>query len=268
MGLGPVSFPSGIPGVGGKGGGGGGNAAPSPYENALSNIALDQYNRTIPMRSNLIKELTNVSKGNYDPTASPVFAPIFAQGKQGIEGQYGVAKENILANLPRGGAQVQALTNLEMGRAEQAGSLPALISQDIMTDMLNKTYGAAFNTPQQSMSGLGTAASSFGQRQSQAMAANAQEQAAKYQGAGQMAAMAMKAAAAGCWVAEVLYGKYDMRTRLARKWCAAHDNFFTRRYRRNGRKWADFLERHAWLKPFVQPIWDYMWRSQMKQGMA
>lgn len=244
--------------------GGKNKAKASPYEDSLAAIAKELYAETTPMRKDLLGEMGKVAGGDYDPTQSSLYAPMFAQGKQSVEDQYGIAKENILANIPRGGAQVQGLTDLEMGRAEQASSLPAMISQDIMTDMLNKTYGTAFAAPQQSMSGLGTVASTFGQRQSQAMASNAQEKAAKFQGAGQVAGAAIKA----CWVAEILYGKHDMRTRLARKWCAAHDNFFTRRYSRNGRKWADFLERHAWLKPFVRPVWDYMWRSQMNQGAA
>lgn len=247
-------------------GGGKNKAKASPYEDSLAAIASELYKETTPMRKDLLGEMGKVAGGDYDPTQSPFYAPLFAQGKQGVEDQYGVAKENILANMPRGGAQVKGLIDLEQGRAEQASSLPAMISQDIMTDMLNKSYGTAFAAPQQSMSGLGTVASTFGQKQSQAMAANAQERAAKYQAIGQAGGAA--AGAMMCWVAEVLYGQHDMRTRLARKWCAAHDNFFTRRYARNGRKWADFLERHAWLKPFVRPVWDYMWRTQMNQEAA
>lgn len=164
---------------------------PSPYEGTLANIAQEMYKKTDPMRTNLIGEMTKASEGNYDPTSSPLYAPMFAQGKQGIESQYGLAKENILSNVPRGGAQAKALTDLEMGRAEQASSLPALISQDVMTDMLNKSYGTAFAAPQQSMSGLSSASASYGNRAAAAQQSASAQQGALFQALGFMGGMAL-----------------------------------------------------------------------------
>jgi hypothetical protein len=69
--------------------------------------------------------------------------------------------------------------------------------------------------------------------------------------------------AAHCWVAEELYGRDDVRTRLARAWVASHDTPFTRSYRRHGRAWAAWLKAHPWAKPIVQPLWDAMWRAQL-----
>lgn len=169
----------------------GNSVNPSPYEGALAKIAQDMFKQTGPMRSNLLNEMTAVSSGDYDPTKSPVYAPLFSQGKQGVESQYGIAKENILSNVPRGGAQVKALTDLEMGRAEQASSLPMLVSQDIMSDMLNKTYGTAFAAPQQSMSGLSSAAASYGNRAAAAQQAASAQQGALFQALGFMGGMAL-----------------------------------------------------------------------------
>lgn len=70
-----------------------------------------------------------------------------------------------------------------------------------------------------------------------------------------------------CWVAEELYGIFDIRTLLARAWVATHDCFFTRTYRKHGKAWATFLHKHEWLKPIVAPIWDAMWQLQAKQLM-
>ncbi len=169
----------------------GSSVKPSPYEDQLSNIAKDMLTQTAPMRGNLINEMTAVSAGDYDPAKSPMFAPMFAQGKQGVESQYGLAKENILSNVPRGGAQVTALADLEQGRAEQASSLPSMISQDIMTDMLNKTYGTAFAAPQQSMSGLSSASASYGSRAAAAQQASSAQQGALFQALGFMGGMAL-----------------------------------------------------------------------------
>ena len=168
-------------------GGGKNKAQSSPYEDSLAKMAEELYSQTSGMRGNLIGELEQVSSGQYDPTKSAMFSPMFAQAKQGVESQYGLAKENILANTARGGAQTGSLANLEMSRAGQASELPSTISMNVLNDMLGKTYGAAFGTPQQSMAGLGTAASTFGQKQSQAMAANSAENAAKYQAIGKAA---------------------------------------------------------------------------------
>lgn len=69
-------------------------------------------------------------------------------------------------------------------------------------------------------------------------------------------------AAAGCWVAEELYGKDDERTHMARAWAMSHDSAFLRAYGKHGRKWAAWLRVNAWAKPLVQPIWDAMWQAE------
>jgi len=190
--------------------------------------------------------------------------------KDGIESQYGQAKENIISNLPEGGSMADALTKVEMGRAEQAGQLPAMISKSILDDMFQKAYGTATIAPQQSMAGLGSAASSLGMRQSASMQSQAAENAAKYGGLGYLGGSALASggkggaeAAAGpalmvCWVAEVIFGKDSFETVNARMYCLSHDNWFVRLYSRFGKTWAKFLDKYDCLIPAVKPVWNYM----------
>lgn len=156
------------------------------YEAQLAKMAKELFNQTGPMRGNLVNELTSVSEGTYDPQKSPLFSPRFAEAKQGVEGQYGIAKQNIMSNAPRGGGLTSSLNSLEMNRAGTAARIPQEISSGIMNELMNKAYGTAFNTPAQSMQGMSGAAQSLSGRQSMAMQADAAKQAAKKQAQGQM----------------------------------------------------------------------------------
>jgi hypothetical protein len=64
--------------------------------------------------------------------------------------------------------------------------------------------------------------------------------------------------AALCHVAEELFGEFDMRTHFARFYCATHDNWFVRTYRKMSKIWAKHLNDNPDLKPIVQPIWENM----------
>lgn len=115
---------------------------------------------------------------SWDWGSSPMWAP----GKMAIEDQYRVAKDNILANMPSGGALYESLGDLERGRA---GGYTDLTGQ-IGMDMWNKAYSVATGVPQTSLQGLGVAS----QGQSQAMMANANADAGK---AGMMGDLGMGA---------------------------------------------------------------------------
>lgn len=70
------------------------------------------------------------------------------------------------------------------------------------------------------------------------------------------------AGAKACWVAEVLYGVDDPRTHRARAWVLSHpENAFVQAYQKHGKAWARWLERNSWARPFVQPVWDAMWKA-------
>lgn len=160
-----------------------GKSAEEPSSSkAAARISQQLYKDTKPLRQDWLSELGGVMSGSYDPTQSPMFAPIYSNARTGIEDQYGVAKENILSFMPRGGAQGTALANTEMERAKTLGAVPGMISKDLVSDMINKSYGAAWQTPQMSLSGLGTAA--YGQ--GMAMQAQAAENAAKYESIGSL----------------------------------------------------------------------------------
>lgn len=125
------------------------DTGPSEAETLLMKITQQMFEQSQPLRKGMLGQFEDVIAGRFDPTTSPMYAHAFSQGKQGIEGQYDLAKENILSNLPRGGAQVQGLIDTELGRAEQASSLPAMMSQGIINDMMNKAYGSVFSGPAQ-----------------------------------------------------------------------------------------------------------------------
>lgn len=167
----------------GKGGGGGGgttySATPSPYEASMANIANQLYTESTPLRTENWRQMVDFMYGGGIPEA---LNPVMEAGKSTIEGQYGNAKENIIAQTPNGGGLTSALTGLESDRANSLGSLQSNIAQDLY----NKAYGAAMGTPQTSLSGLGTAAGTFSNRSSQAMAANAQSDAAANQSMGSL----------------------------------------------------------------------------------
>ena len=103
------------------------------------------------------------SSNLYNPYNLPGYAPLYQLARTGLESQYGQARENIMASSPRGGGLAENLANLEMSRAQQAGSLPATIAAPLIQDIYNKAYGVAFGAPQTTLSGLGGAASSYNQ---------------------------------------------------------------------------------------------------------
>ena len=61
-----------------------------------------------------------------------------------------------------------------------------------------------------------------------------------------------------CWVAVELWGEDSLITKYARLWANTHDNWFTRRYLRDGRAWAQRLKRKRWLRPAAKLIWGTM----------
>jgi hypothetical protein len=66
-----------------------------------------------------------------------------------------------------------------------------MLSNQIFQDLLSKTYGAAFNAPQQSMAGLASVAGTYGNRASMSQAAAAQQNAGLFGGLGQLGGLAL-----------------------------------------------------------------------------
>ena len=127
-------------------------------------MAEDYFERTKPLRKDMVRNYEGFMEGGYDVSQNPVWG----SSRGVMEDQYDVARENVISNTPKGGALNEGLTDVEMGRARSLGDLSAQISQD----EYNKAYGMATGSPQVSM---GTMASLAG---SQAMA-NSQQSAGK-----------------------------------------------------------------------------------------
>jgi hypothetical protein len=167
------------------------NPPPSPYESAAAAIAQKTYDETNPLRTGLLSQMEGLVSGGFDPAKSVLYAPLFAAARTGPEAQYQVARDSILAGTPRGGGQVAALSNLAQARADEVGQLPAMLSNQVMQDLLSKTYGAAFNAPQQSMAGLSSVAGTYGNRAAMSQAAAAQQTSGLFGGLGMLGGMAL-----------------------------------------------------------------------------
>jgi len=129
--------------------------------------ASNLWNQTQPARDWFAEDWKSFLRPDqgqaYDPYKLPAFQPLYGLARTGLEDQYGVAKENILSGLPRGGAMGRALGNLETGRAKDVGSLQASISAPIIQDLYNKAYGTAWTTaPAQAFAGYGSAMTGMG----------------------------------------------------------------------------------------------------------
>lgn len=124
--------------------------------------------------------------GLYNPAYLPGYTPMYEIGRRGLESQYNTALQQTISGTPRGGALSEAINRLNLGRAESVGSLPGQISSQLIQDMLNKSYGAAFQAPQQSIGALSSASNAYTSTQNAminaAMQANALNQSASMQG--------------------------------------------------------------------------------------
>lgn len=179
--------------------GGGGTPTPgaSPYESVLAQIAQDTYTQTDPLRQGFLQQMSSLLSGGFDPQKTAMYAPMYAAARSGPEAQYNAARENVLAGTPRGGGQIKALADIESSRASEVGSIPGMLSNQILQDMLQKSYGTAFGVPQQSMAGLSSASGTYGNRLSMAEMAAKQQEAALFGGLGQIGGMALGTALGG-----------------------------------------------------------------------
>ena len=140
-------------GDGGKGSDGGGSGK------KLEKMAKDYYEKTDPMRQSMIGNYENFLGGDYDVSQNPVWGP----SRDVLEGQYDVARENVISNVPKGGALTEQLTNVDTARAEGLGGLASNIAQD----EYNKAYGMATGAPGQSFGAMSNLAGQQAMAQSQ-----------------------------------------------------------------------------------------------------
>ena len=116
----------------------------------LTKIVTELYGQTAPHREEILSSGLDFLQGNYDYSASPMWGA----SKAAAEDQYGLARENLMENLPTGGSLNQGLTDIAGSRARTLTDEASKIAQD----EYNKIYGYATGMPSTAIQGLGTAA--------------------------------------------------------------------------------------------------------------
>lgn len=111
----------------------------------------------------------------FNPASLPGYNQQYGLLRDSLENQYNVAMNQALSNTPRGGAMSDALAKLNLARAESVGRAPLEVAAPLITDMLNKSYGAAFNAPQQAIAGLGAANQGYTSTQNALLSAQMQQ---------------------------------------------------------------------------------------------
>lgn len=79
----------------------------------LASIATQLFQQTDPLRRGFIGQAEQFLGGGFDVTQTPEFGAI----KEATESQFDLARQQVLETTPTGGALIDALTNIEQGRA-------------------------------------------------------------------------------------------------------------------------------------------------------
>lgn len=120
----------------------------SPATQLQADIARQLFQQTDPLRRSLIDRSQQFVSGNLDVTNSPVFSGF----KSGVESSFDSAKDRIIDITPRGGALIEALTNLEGERARTLSQGRGAIAGDELSRAMSLGTGI-----ESSISGLGSA---------------------------------------------------------------------------------------------------------------
>ena len=126
------------------------------------------WNQTAGLRNGLVDRLTQFMQGGFDPTASSQYAA----GKQGVDNQYNIAKDEIFSTMAPGGGLQEMMANLSTSKSQ---NMVQLIAQ-IVQDEYNKAFQIGATSPSVTFQGLGTA----GDILSPVIDADAQTQSAEY----------------------------------------------------------------------------------------
>ena len=149
------------------------NQAAGQAAQAQTELAQRLVGQTDPLRRELIGDANEFLRGDRDVSGLPEFAAF----KESAEGQYGRARDRIIATTPEGGALTAALAGLEGDRASnQTQFTGALAGDEVNRALQLGTFGAATGSR-----GL----SSAGFIQAQRAAAESAQNAGKSQGLGQ-----------------------------------------------------------------------------------
>lgn len=99
-----------------------------------------------PIRGPYLNMLQQAITGRAGRSNNPLFTGPFNLGRKTIEGQYNVARGNILSTMPKGGVLQKALGDLEMTRAGRMSDLGTQINQDLI-GQASKVSFAPQNVP-------------------------------------------------------------------------------------------------------------------------
>lgn len=124
-----------------------------------------------PVFSRLGNQFANFLSGDFDVTQSPLWAP----GKLAAEQAYGSAQQNILSNMPAGGALLDELGDVERAKANTLTNLSGQVGQDMFGKAM--TYGMGM--PQLGISAMTGSGANMANLAGSEAAANAQRTSAK-----------------------------------------------------------------------------------------
>lgn len=187
------------------GGGKGGSRTPppSPAETMTAEISKRLFTQTDPLRQEFLKlygSLFGMEPGAlrpaegslgipeydwqqtgrpFDPRSVPGYDALFRMTREGIGSQYDLARDAILANTPRGGGQIQGLTNMEIARAKDVSGSQNALTASIIDQLMTSGQSAVSGGTTGSLQGLSSAGAMASQRQAAALQAQSQTNAGK-----------------------------------------------------------------------------------------
>jgi len=167
----------------GKGGGGNKHASRTARKIAKSVKAKgsELYSTSRPVWSGLGETFSNFLSQPFDVgdvTSSPLWEP----GKLAAEQAYQNAQQNLLSNMPSGGALLQGLGDTERAKANTLTNLAGQVGQDRYNryeNMMDRAMNYGLNMPQIALGGMTGSMGSLSNLAGTEAAANAQQQSAK-----------------------------------------------------------------------------------------
>ena len=194
-----------------------------------------------------------------------------APATEQIAKNYQQAAQNIQTTMPRGGAQDLALEQSKISEAGQIGSTQAnayLGSFPALASLAQGGIGLSEGEISQALSAF-SGASSSNQASAQMSSMGKAETLSFLGGLGQSAATGA-GLAMSCWIAEALWGPYNLHTIRLRVWLNnIYSKTWTGRifmwcYRHCGRFIADQAQAHSWVRRLLMPL--FMRLDRMAQA--
>ena len=196
-----------------------------------------------------------------DPTK--LFTAV-APAAEAVAGQKEAALKNIDLTAPRGGEERLAKDLTTAAAGGQVGRLITTAytsSFPALATLAGQGIGLSINEAANAISALGGASNTAGnimQAQASGKAATMGFLGSLAGAGGAIGAAAMPA----CWIAEVIYGPYDARTKMLRRWLnEVYDKdpvgkYVVALYRRFGRQVARWVARHSIARRLFKLLFD------------